>query len=192
MEIDKKIVLEELKKLWRNSEEITYQELEKIQKARYGKAYYSHRTLRNKASKEGWNKERGAEILEVVEVAQNNFIQENQEVITPELLETMDEEERYKLLEKMLLVKYTPRFDDLRKKQDEILKLDITEKENLRRLKAVGEAMDEITKTIEREKKLLGMMDKKDFMKLEIEKLKLELLVTSKVNQELKQEESSQ
>lgn len=185
MKFDKIEILEELKMLWRSSENITYKDLEKIQKARYGSIIYKEGTLRNKASKEGWNAERGVEVLEALGIQQNDFIESNTETLTPELIGAMSEFEKFEILEKQLYLKYSVDFNKLRKDQSEILKLDITDKENLRKLKAIGEAIREVTKTMEEEKKLLGMVGKVDILKLELESNKLELLIATRISQNL-------
>lgn len=61
---EKAKILEEIKLLWEGSEKITYRELEEIQKQKWKEVIYKSGTLRNYASKKGWNRNKGKAIEE--------------------------------------------------------------------------------------------------------------------------------
>lgn len=188
--IDKIEVLEELKMLWKNSEDVTYKDMEQIQVARYGKIFYKQGTLRNKASKEGWNKDKGVEVLDVEEMVKKELIEKNCDNV--EILEKMDSSQEYELLTKSMAVKYAPKFNQIYTSFAKILSEDITSKTS-EQVKLMTEKTNAITSQLnalkefrKEEMDMLGMLKPLEHKKLELEALKLELLISSKANEMLK------
>lgn len=164
-----------LKEIWRNSEDITYKDLEKIQIQKWGGVAFKWGTLRNKASIEGWNLEKGKHRRGAREEKKQEIIK----LVTedpggePELLES--ELDEYSLILKGLEKKYRPDFNQVRDKMKKSL-----ESEDLRGLKYVETAIRTIEGAWTMDLKLMGCLDLAEQRKLELEILKVELMTLEK------------
>ena len=165
---EKKDILEQIKELWENSEDITYKQLEEIQKQKWKQVVYKSGTLRNKASKEEWNRNKG----KAVEERQLEKVKETIQSIDPEIIEA-DHSSIIKGLES----KYRSEFDKARK----ILN-DAIDEEDMQRVRFSNEVFKAISRARKVDLELMGTLDVADQRKIELEVLKMELLNLEKTN----------
>ena len=113
-----------LKEMWRSSDTITYKDLEKIQLKEWGQVAWKWSTLRNRASKEVWNKEKGVNIQKVIQNKRREILGEGK--VESEEVEILEgaEDEYIKILHGVQR-KYKGQFEEVR----ELLEKSIRERD---------------------------------------------------------------
>ena len=159
-------IYEALKDLWRSSDTITYKGLENIQLKEWGGIAFKWTTLRNRASKEGWNKEKGINISKILEERKNEILESGEGV---EILQ--GEQDEYSQILKGIERKYRPDFEKVRVKLQKAI--DTEDTKGLRHIKT---AIDTIESARALDLKLSGHLDVPEYRKLEMEILKLEIM----------------
>ena len=165
-------IYETLKDIWRSSDTITYKELEKVQIKEWGQVAWKWSTLRNRASKEGWNKEKGINISKIIRDKKREIL-EKDEIVEGEILEERGEE--YQQILRGLEKKYRGDFEEVRSQI-----LDAVRQEDIKKLKLLKMALETIEGARTLDLRLSGVLDVHEYRKLEVEILKLELLTLEK------------
>ncbi|UUV20011.1 hypothetical protein NRK67_16875 (plasmid) [Fusobacteria bacterium ZRK30] len=171
---EKAKILDEIKLLWESSEKITYRELEEIQKQKWKQVVYKSGTLRNYASKKGWNRNKGKAIEEKREEVKNDFIK----TVHPELLGKVEGLEEHSLILKGLENKYRSDFDKAREKLSQAI-----EEEDVQAVKFSNEAFKALSRARKVDLELMGVLDVADQKKIEVELFKLEMIMVNKAIQ---------